>query len=71
MGHWQPGRQHGVEFAGGHALPHDPGGDGLQLHVVPELLLDYFSRDVSRRDAVGPAVNVTDAQGLALGIGEC
>ncbi|MNS86046.1 hypothetical protein D3C72_1199300 [compost metagenome] len=70
MGHWQPGRKHGVEFAGGHALPHDPGGDGLQLHVVAEFLFDDFGRHVGGRDAVGPTVNVTDVQGLFFCAGE-
>ncbi|MNS98197.1 hypothetical protein D3C72_1325570 [compost metagenome] len=61
MGHRQPGRQHGIELAGCHALPHDPGGHGLQLHVVAEFLLDHFGGHVGGRHAVGPTIHVTNA----------
>ncbi len=71
MGDGQPGREHGVEFTGGNPLPHDPGGDGLQLHVIAEFLLDHFGRYVGGRNAVGPAVNVTDVQGLGFRAGQC
>ncbi|MCY1247923.1 hypothetical protein D9M72_612990 [compost metagenome] len=70
VGDRQPGRKHGVEFAGGHALPHDPGRHGHQLNVVTEFFLDHFGGHVGSRHAVGPTVDIANAQsGFSLGQG--
>jgi len=67
VGHRQPGREHGIELAGGNALPHDPGRHGLQLHVVTQLLLDHLGRHVGGGNAVGPAIDITDGHFLGSG----
>lgn len=60
VGARQPGREHGIELAARHALPHDPRRHRHQLHLVAELLADHLGGHMGGRHAVRPAVHVTD-----------
>ena len=64
VGDRQPGREHGVKLAGGHALPHDPGRHGHQLHVVAQFLFDDLGCHMGGRHTVGPAIDIADAHFL-------
>ncbi|MNP58644.1 hypothetical protein D3C76_1535760 [compost metagenome] len=69
VGNRQPGREHGVELAGGHALPHDAGRHGHQLDVVAEFFLDHFGGHMRGCHAVGPTVDIANAQS-GFGVGQ-